>query len=40
MGIRRSPGVGVDLAGGVVLVVAALVMWSGAAPVAQGLRPF
>lgn len=37
---RRTGGATLALAGGVVLVVAALVMWSGAAPVAQGLRPF
>ncbi|WP_419762988.1 nickel/cobalt transporter, partial [Cronobacter sakazakii] len=37
---RRTGGATLALAGGVVLVVAALVMWSGTAPVAQGLRPF
>ncbi|EPE3189375.1 nickel/cobalt transporter [Cronobacter sakazakii] len=37
---RRTGGATLALAGGVVLVVAALVMWSGAAPVAQGVRPF
>ncbi|EPR9079569.1 nickel/cobalt transporter [Cronobacter dublinensis] len=37
---RRTGGATLALAGGVVLVVAALMMWLSAAPVAQGLRPF
>ncbi|ALB63702.1 putative membrane protein [Cronobacter condimenti 1330] len=37
---RRTGGATLALAGGVVLVVAALVMWLSAAPTAQGLQPF